>query len=64
MMRSFALTLSALTLRAWKYTLVLLFEPRPMEVYRLIAWLGFAPNVLFVEWLIRRKRRRFAELAG
>jgi len=64
MMRSYALTLSALTLRVWKYTLVLLFEPRPMDVYRLVAWLGFVPNVLLVEWLIRRKRRRSAELAG
>jgi predicted membrane protein DUF2306 len=58
MMRSYALTLSALTLRVWKYTLVLLFEPRPMDVYRLVAWLGFVPNVLVVEWLIRRARRR------
>lgn len=56
MMRSYALTLSALTLRVWKYTLVLLFEPRPMDVYRLVAWLGFVPNVLVVEWLIRRRR--------
>lgn len=63
MMRSYALTLSALTLRVWKYTLVLLFEPRPMDVYRLVAWLGFLPNVLVVEWLIR-KRRRLAKAGG
>lgn len=64
MMRSYALTLSALTLRVWKYTLVLLFEPRPMDLYRLVAWLGFVPNVLLVEWLIRRRRRRSEALAG
>ncbi len=55
MMRSYALTLSAITLRVWKYVLVFLFEPRPMDLYRLVAWLGFVPNVLFVEWLIRRR---------
>lgn len=56
MMRSYALTLSAITLRVWKYSLVLLFEPRPMDLYRLVAWLGFVPNIIFVEWLIRRHR--------
>jgi len=56
MMRSYALTLSAITLRAWKYTLVFLFEPRPMDLYRLVAWLGFLPNVLFVEWLLHRQK--------
>jgi hypothetical protein len=56
MMRSYALTLSAITLRVWKYSLVFLFEPRPMDLYRLVAWLGFVPNIIFVEWLIRRHR--------
>jgi hypothetical protein len=56
--RSYALTLSAITLRAWKYVIVLAFEPRPMDVYRLVAWLGFVPNILLAEWLIRRSRRR------
>jgi hypothetical protein len=36
--------------------LVLLFEPRHMDLYRLVAWLGFVPIVLLVEWLIRRKK--------
>lgn len=58
MLRSYALTLSAITLRAWKYLIVLAFEPRPMDVYRLVAWLGFVPNVLLAEWLIRRHRHR------
>lgn len=56
MMRSYALTLSAITLRAWKYMLVLLFDPRPMDVYRLVAWLGFVPNLMVAEWLVRRSR--------
>lgn len=58
MMRSYALTLSAITLRAWKYAVVFLFEPRPMDLYRVVAWLGFVPNVLLVEWLIYRRKRK------
>jgi hypothetical protein len=53
MIRSYALTLSALTLRAWKYIIVLLFHPHPMDVYMLVAWLGWVPNLLIAEWLIR-----------
>lgn len=63
MIRSYALTLSALTLRAWKYGIVFAFEPRPMDVYRLVAWLGFIPNILIAEWLIRRHRQRSKDSA-
>ena len=55
MYRSYALTLSAITLRAWKYILILLFQPAPMDVYRLVAWLGFIPNLLLIEFLIWKK---------
>lgn len=55
MIRSYALTLSAITLRAWKWLLVLLFDPRPMDVYRIVAWLGFVPNLMVAEWLVRRR---------
>jgi uncharacterized membrane protein len=58
MYRSFALTLSAITLRAWKYILVALFHPRPMDVYRTVAWLGWVLNLLIAEWLIRYYLRR------
>ncbi len=54
LIRSFALTLSAITLRAWKYILVFLFEPRPMDVYQLVAWLGWIPNLIIAEFLIHR----------
>lgn len=56
MIRSYALTLSAITLRAWKYLIVFAFEPPPMDVYRTVAWLGFIPNLIFAEWWIRRGR--------
>jgi len=55
MMRSYALTLSALTLRAWKWIIVLLIAPPPMDLYRAVAWLGWIPNLILVEWLIRKQ---------
>lgn len=63
MIRSYALTLSAITLRVWKYLIVFAFEPPPMDVYRLVAWLGFVPNLLLAEWWIRRRRGRKAARA-
>lgn len=55
MWRSFALTLSAITLRSWKWLIVMLWAPPPMDTYRLVAWLGWLPNLLIAEWLIRKK---------
>ena len=52
--RSYALTLSALTLRAWKFSIVLAFRPQPMDVYMLVAWLGWVPNLILAEWYIRK----------
>ncbi len=53
MIRSYALTLSAITLRAWKYAITNSFELPPMDVYRSVAWLGWVPNLIFAEFLIR-----------
>mgnify|MGYP003600970154 FL=1 len=55
MLRSFALTLSAITLRLWKMLIAHYFELPPMDLYRLVAWLGFVPNLLVIEWFIRSK---------
>ncbi len=52
MIRSFALALSAITLRMWKYALVALFQPRPMDVYRWVAWLGWVINLAIAEMII------------
>lgn len=54
LIRSFALTLSAVTLRAWKYLLVFMFHPRPMDVYQIVAWLGWIPNLIIAELIIRK----------
>ena len=58
MIRSYALTLSAVTLRGWKVILVPLIEASPMELYRLVAWLSWTLNLLIAELIIRRKKAR------
>lgn len=49
MLLSYALTLSAITLRLWKWGLVSLWAPPPMDTYRVVAWLGWVGNVLVVQ---------------
>lgn len=56
MWRSFAFTLSAITLRMWKVIIVYLFHPNPMDVYQIIAWLGWIPNIVIIEYLITKKQ--------
>ncbi len=58
MIRSFALTLSAITLRAWKYIIVSLFHPRPMDVYQIVAWLGWVLNLILAEILIYNQYKK------
>lgn len=57
MIRSYALTCSALTLRAWKLILSNSFTIDPVTLYMIDAWLGFVPNLLLAEWLIRKKKK-------
>lgn len=54
MYRSFALTLSAITLRLWKFIIVFLFMPKPMDVYRIVAWLAWILNLIIAEFIIFR----------
>ena len=61
MMRSYALTLSALTLRAWKWGITNSFELPPMDVYRAVALLGWVPNLLLAEWLIWKGKSRIRQ---
>lgn len=58
MLRSFALTFSAITLRFWKFFLVYLFQPYPMDVYQIIAWLGWVPNLLIIEFYLYHKSKK------
>jgi hypothetical protein len=55
MFRSYALTLSAITLRAYTYLIDLTALPiSPREIYILTAWFSWVPNLLLAEVLIRR----------
>ncbi|MFL5763360.1 MAG: DUF2306 domain-containing protein [Bacteroidia bacterium] len=56
MIRSYALTLSAVGLRTWKLILSNSFTIDPVVLYMIDAWLGFVPNLLIAEYLIRRKK--------
>jgi hypothetical protein len=56
MIRSYALTCSAITLRLWKIVLTNSFDIDPQIIYMIDAWLGFVPNLLFAEWLIRKNK--------
>ncbi|RYD52435.1 MAG: DUF2306 domain-containing protein [Sphingobacteriales bacterium] len=63
MIRSYALALSAITLRLWKLVLVQTFAPPPMDVYIWVSGLGWIPNWLLAEWLLfRNAKRREARL--
>ncbi len=50
--RSFALTLSAISLRLFKFIIVFLWHPLPMDAYRIVSWLGWLFNLLIAEIII------------
>lgn len=62
MLRSFALTLSAVTLRLWKMGLAHAVGLPPMDLYRVVAWLGFVPNMLVIELYLRQGYRRLRKV--
>lgn len=65
MIRSYALTLSAITLRTWKEILSHSFDIDPLTLYMIDAWLGFVPNLLLAEgwiYLTSRANKRLTSL--
>lgn len=54
MYRSFALTLSAITLRTYVLLMPYFIHLRGSDMYVLVAWLSWIPNLLIAEWLIRK----------
>jgi uncharacterized membrane protein len=58
MIRSYALTLSAITLRIWKVILAYTTHLSLQDRYRVIAWLGFGLNLMVAEWIIYRNHKR------
>ena len=64
MIRSYALTFSAIMLRTWKIILSNAFVIDYAQLYIIDAWMGFVPNLLVAEMIIRSglpaKRNRVA----
>jgi hypothetical protein len=56
MIRSFALTLSALTLRGWKIVFLNFTTLDTSTIYIIDAWLGFSLNLVIAEMIIQRKK--------
>ncbi|MDA0194927.1 MAG: DUF2306 domain-containing protein [Bacteroidetes bacterium] len=54
MIRSYALTFAAVTLRLWMPILPIAFQLEFIESYRIISWLCWVPNLVFAELLIQR----------
>ncbi|MES2543826.1 MAG: DUF2306 domain-containing protein [Bacteroidota bacterium] len=59
--RSFALTLSAISLRLFKYLVVFFFQPLPMDAYRIAAFSGWTFNLLVAEVIIYYKFSRISK---
>ncbi|MBO6506489.1 MAG: DUF2306 domain-containing protein [Kordiimonadaceae bacterium] len=63
MIRSYALTYSAVTLRIQLGLAIPIMGYEFFEVYSIVAWSAWVPNALFAEWLVRRDHgRRFSTL--
>ena len=57
MMRSYALTLSAISLRLFKWIIVSTIQLPPMDTYKIVSWLGWGFNILLVELYFLNKKR-------
>lgn len=54
MIRSYALTFAAVTLRLWLPILEVIEQPNGIDSYTVVAWLCWLPNLMFAEFLIRK----------
>lgn len=52
MMRSYAVTLAAMSLWVGSYAMVYLFHTKPIETYLTVTWLSWVGNLVIVEGLI------------
>lgn len=55
MIRSYALTAAAITLRLWLPIFTALFQIDFLTSYQIISWLCWVPNLVFAEILVRRR---------
>jgi Predicted membrane protein (DUF2306) len=52
MLRSYAVTLAAMSLRTESYIMVYIFGTKPIETYLTVTWLSWVGNLLMIELLI------------
>jgi len=57
MIRSYALTFAAVTLRLWLPLLIGILGLSFIEAYKIIAWLSWIPNILVAELIIYRIKK-------
>jgi hypothetical protein len=55
MIRSFSLTLAAITLRIYIFAASWFVDLGQPLAYAILAWLSWLPNLLAAEWIIRKK---------
>ena len=59
MIRSYALTLSAITLRIYTYGFAYFnIHARPVDIYITTAWLSWVPNLIIAEMIINYTRNK------
>ncbi len=63
MIRSYALTFAAVTLRLWLGIFQGVMEWAFLPSYIVISWLCWVPNLVFAEWFIRRPGRQLEAVA-
>ncbi|MDJ1503855.1 DUF2306 domain-containing protein [Xanthocytophaga agilis] len=63
MIRNYALTFAAVTLRLWIPVLQIFFKLTFLEAYQIVAWLCWIPNLLVAEAIIYSLRKPKLQLA-
>jgi hypothetical protein len=62
---SYALTLSAISLRLFKWIIAVFWQLPPMDIYKLVVWLGWIINLIVAYGIIKfanRKRQRLNQM--
>lgn len=61
MIRNFALTLAAVTLRVEGPFLMAVLHWPFARAFIAVSWLCWVPNLLIAEWMVRRRMRQFGQ---
>jgi uncharacterized membrane protein len=60
MLRCYALIFGAVMLRVWLPLLIIAYQGQFLPAYRWVAWVSWVPNLIFIEYWIRRGWRPVA----